>query len=416
MFDRLVVRNFLLYGLYQAMRLGFPLIATPFLTHVLKRDGFSDFAVINSCLWTSTVFMEFGFFLYGISKTAAAVTDAELREVVSSISMSKLSLAPVSIVIYLAMAATTGVLMRAPAATAFGLVGALGYGGSLAWFFQGRQKGLTAVLTEAVPQVIQFALLLSFVRSPSDLWLVFALQAIPPVSSITYSIVYLKRAGLLAVTSFDTIFATLKAAWPFFVERFCNATYTAVMPALILLLSTKSEVAYYSIGDRVGTLIISLCQPLNQAFLPRVAKAAQAPDGGWRLSWGLVAFEIGVIAVFAAMIYAVIGYVIGRFFTPDYAPATLVAQIFCVIACVLAVSNTLASFILIPRDRAGVLVWSSALALIVGLATQVAVIPIWGAPGAAFGRLISQTAVVLVLGLAAVRLYRQRKAGAPTKP
>ena len=46
--------------------------------------------------------------------------------------------------------------------------------------------------------------------------------------------------------------------------------------------------------------------------MPRVAKAVSGPDGGWRLSIGLVTLEMAAITVFAALIFAVAGLVIGR--------------------------------------------------------------------------------------------------------
>ena len=409
MFDRLIIRNFFLYGMYQAMRLAFPLVATPFLTHTLKKDVFADYAIINSCLWTSSVFMDFGFFLYGVSKTATANTEEDLRQVVTSISLSKLSLLPITSAVFLGMTFTTGVLTREPVAALLGLVGAICYGGNFAWYFQGKQKGFTAVLTEAIPQFVQFALLLSLVRAPRDLWLVMLLQALPPVSSMTYSVLYLRRAALIGKTSLLNVWGALKAAWPFFVERFCFAAYTAVMPSIIVLLSVKSEVAYYSIGERVGSLIVSLCAPLNQAFMPRAAKAAHDPDGGWRFSIRLIAFESALIIAFAGAVAISIGFIIRKFFTPDYAPAILVARIFCVIGCVSSLGTTVASFILIPRDRASVMIWSSGLALVLGLVAQFALIPTWGAPGAALGRLASHSVVLIVLGIASTRLFFEQK-------
>ena len=51
-----------------------------------------------------------------------------------------------------------------------------------------------AVANEAAPQMVQFALLLALVRSPRDLWLVFALQAIPPLSFTACTVYVMSRA------------------------------------------------------------------------------------------------------------------------------------------------------------------------------------------------------------------------------
>lgn len=418
MFDRLLLRNLLLYGSYNAIRFVFPLVVTPFLAHVLARGAFADFAIINSCVWTSTVFMEFGFYLYGVAKTAAASDDkAELADVVSSIAASKLLLAPLATLVYLGLTLGTGVFSREPAAALLGLVSALGYGGSFAWYFQGRQRGFFAVLNEAIPQAVQFTLLLLLVRSPSQLWLVFVLQAIPPLSSLSVALLTIGREGLLRPPNLATVRQALGKASPYFVERFCFTTYTSIVPSLIALLSTKAAVADYSVGDKFGTLVVSLVGPLTQAAMPRVAKAVTGPDGGWKLSMGLVALLLGASIAMALVMGVAADAIIHRFFSSDFSGAVTVARIFCVSASVSALSYGLSNFVLIPRDHVRVMFWSSGLALVFGLAAQLALAPRWGAAGAAMGRLVAEVTVASVLLAAAVPLFRRaHRKPTPTHP
>jgi PST family polysaccharide transporter len=409
LFDAVMIRNVLLYVAHYGIRFIFPLVATPFLAHVLMRDKFADFAIVNSCVWTSTVFMEFGFYLYGVSRTGAAGEDREaLTAVVSEISCAKLLLAPVAAAAYVGLSAWTGVLMREPAAVVIGLVCALGYGASFAWYVQGRQRGFFAVANEAAPQMVQFALLLALVRSPRDLWLVFALQAIPPLSSLGVALHSIRREGLLRRATASELKRSLWEASPYFFERICYSTYTSIMPSLIALLATKAAVADYSIGDRFGTLLGGLVAPLTQAAMPRVARAVSDADGGWRMSTLLAALVFGLTAVMAVAVAFVAGPVVHRFFSADYGGAVPVARIFCVTACWSALGLAVANFILIPRNRAKVMFQSSTLALVFGLAAQAALVPRWGAVGAAYGRMVSEATVAIVLLVAALRLRGSR--------
>ena len=61
MLDRKASKNLLMYAAYQALRYVAPIVLTPFLAHALLRKQFADLVILNSCIWTSTVFMEFGF-------------------------------------------------------------------------------------------------------------------------------------------------------------------------------------------------------------------------------------------------------------------------------------------------------------------------------------------------------------------
>ncbi|HSV03168.1 MAG TPA: oligosaccharide flippase family protein [Phenylobacterium sp.] len=408
--DRLLLKNLGLYGAYYGFRFLFPLIVTPFLAHVLARGAFADFAIINSCVWTSSVFMEFGFYLYGVAKTAAAADDkAELGAVVSSIAMSKLLLSPMAAAVYLGLTLWTGVLGREPTASLVGLVSALGYGASFAWYFQGRQRGLFAVLNEAIPQAVQFSLLLLFVRSPSQLWLVFVLQAIPPLSSLSVALLTVRLEGLLHLPSLATVRQALGKASPYFVERFCFSTYTSIVPSLVAVLSTKAAVADYSVGDRFATVVVSLVGPLTQAAMPRVARAVRTPEGGWGLSIRLVAVLVSVTIVLALALGLAANVIIHMFFSKDFAGAVTVARIFCLSAVFSSLSYGVANFVLIPRDHVRVMFWSSAMALVLGLSAQLVLAPLWGATGAAIGRLVAEVTVATVLLTTAAPFFRRRE-------
>src|SRR5207302_2111220 len=64
--DRKTTKNLGMYAAYQALRYIAPIVLTPFLAHALSKQQFSELVILNSCVWTSTVFMEFGFYLYGV--------------------------------------------------------------------------------------------------------------------------------------------------------------------------------------------------------------------------------------------------------------------------------------------------------------------------------------------------------------
>jgi PST family polysaccharide transporter len=403
--DRLTMRNLVLYTAHQGVRLLFPVIATPFLAHVLGRDAFADMAVINSCLWTSSVLMEFGFYLYGVSRASAAADDRELAQVVSAIAAAKAALAPLAAGLYWSLVAWSGILTREPVAATFGFVSMLAAGSSFAWYFQGRQQGFTAVAVEAGPQIAQFALMLAMVRSPDQVWLVIALQALPTVFALGFSLRRLRRLSLLHRASLANVRAVLIEAWPFFVERLCYTLYTAFTPAMVLHLSSKREVAFYSLGERFGATLTALTLPLTQATLPLISRLAGRSGGAWRLS-GLLLASTGFVRTLAggALLLAA-GPLIHRFFPPSFAAAAPVAQTFCVTAVVAGIGFGFANFVLIPRRRARVLMWSAPSALLLGLACQLTLVPRLGAEGAVIGRLAAEATVALILGAACLRVW-----------
>lgn len=391
----------------------FPLIATPFLAHILTRDKFSEYAIINSCIWTSSVFIEFGFYIYGVARVGAVGDDAgKLRQVVSEITYSKLWLSPVASAAYLLLAAVTGILERSPAETFIGLFCMLLVGANFAWYFQGRQRGTFLIISESAPLFVQLLLLLWLVRTPDQLWLVVALQALAPAMSLVAALVVVSRERLLAPPQPAAIGKVLRDASPYFVERLSYSTYTSIMPSLIVLLSSRLAVADYSVGERFGTLLVGLSGPLSQAALPRVARAAHE-GSGWRLSILLVAFIVAVTALFAVCLGLAAGPIINGFFPQGYEGAVRVAQVFCATACFAALGYSVGNFILVPRGGARVMFLSSGVAFVFGIGVQLVLVPRWGALGAAVGRLAAEAAVALVMCVAAALLYARTRTGAP---
>lgn len=404
MLDRKTAKNLGIYAAYQGLRYVAPIVLTPFLARVLARQQFSELVILNSCVWTSTVFMEFGFYLYGVSKTAAAADYKELSRTVTAITAGKLMLAPVALAAYIALAAWAGLLARNPLVVAIGALSALGYGASFAWFFQGQQRGGTAVLTEAAPQALYYALILFLVRKPGDLWLVVLCQTIPPLVSLGVALKIIGRSGLFGRFDMPALRSVMSEALPYFVERFCFTLYTAVTPTLIGALSVAAEASYYSIGDRVGIFLSTLPGAVFQAVVPFLSRKVRLEGGGWRLSLGLVAGITLVVGAAATITFFAVGVVITHFFSKDFQPAIPIARLFCINAVISVFGMALANFVIIPRNVARVMIYSSSAALVFGLVSQLIMVPRYGALGAVLSRCTSETIVTGILGLVVVRM------------
>jgi len=398
-----------MYAAYQGVRYVAPMILTPFLAHVLGRDQFAELVILNSCVWASTVFMEFGFYLYGISKTAAAIDQRELCTTVTAITASKVALIPVAMSVYAGLAAWGGLLFRHPGIVAIGAFSAIGYGGSFAWYFQGRQRAGTAVTTEATPQIIYYAAVLSLVRKPEDLWLVALCQTIPPLVSVVIGARLVILDRLLSRPDLATVKCVMVEALPYFVERLCFTLYTAITPTMVAALSVPAEASYYSIGDRIGTFLGTIPSPLFQAAIPLVSRKQRTGRGEWRLPLALVAGVTAVVGVVAALTFVACDPVISRFFSKDFRPAIPVAHLFCISSAISVLGMSLANFVIIPKNTARIMIRSSTTALAAGVAVQFIAIPRFGALGAVAARCTSECAVAIILGSFVARLFMSER-------
>jgi PST family polysaccharide transporter len=407
MFEAKTRRNFGFYLAFHVMRYAFPLIVTPFLAHYLMKTGFGQYAVINSCVWSTVIFMDFGFYIYGINRIAYADTIDEINREASAIVGAKIVLIPVCLIAYATLIKVSGVFFESPIASVLGALTAVGYGGTFSWYFQGRQRGGTAVIIEGAPQVIQLCLILMLIRTPSDLWIVILIQAQAPLMSVVLSVIIMRREGIrlrIRIWSSQVVVA-LRGAKPFFVERICFSFYTALTPTIVAMLAGVQAAAIYSIADRVNIFLGSLAIPVAQTMVPVLTKVAKQDRSSWEMTVVVASFTIGFCGMIACIVYLSIGIIIGIFFSQAYQAAIPTARIFCIAAFISSIAAALSNFVIIPRGASSILVWSALTALCVSLLLQFCLIPRYGPAGGAIARVGAELVTTIILSVRAVRLF-----------
>jgi PST family polysaccharide transporter len=419
MFEAKTRKNFIFYLALHGARYAFPLIITPFLAHYLTSDGFGQYAVINSCVWSSAIFMEFGFYIYGVNRLAFADTDEQVGREVSAIVSAKIALLPICAFAYLTLVVLSGQFTRSPVASILGGMLAISVGGGIPWYFQGRQRGGTAVLIEGVPQLAQLVLFLLLIRSPSDLWLVILIQILAPLTSIIFSAWFIRyRDGVHfnIRLHFDHILPALRGAKPYFIERLCFSFYTAITPTLVSVLAGLHEAAIYSLGDRFNNFLGSLAVPISQTMVPVLTRLAKEDRASWKMSTLVTLFTVLFCGIISVVVFSIVGYVIDMFFSAAYEAAIPAARVFCLAAFISSITIGLSNFIIIPRNAASILTWSALSALAGSMAVLMILTPRYGGVGAAFARVAAETITATILSLRAVALYREtRKRGVVIK-
>jgi O-antigen/teichoic acid export membrane protein len=375
------------------------------------KDGFGQYAVINSCVWSTVIFMDFGFYIYGINRIAYADTLVEISQEASAIVSAKLALLPACVLAYAILITVSGIFLKDPTAATIGALTAIGYGGTFSWYFQGRQRGGTAVIIEGAPQLVQLCLFLLLIRGPSDLWIVILIQALAPLTSIMLSVLIMRREGLrLRIRVWSSqVAVALRGAKPFFIERVCFSFYTALTPTIVAMLAGVQAAAIYSIADRVNIFLGSLAIPIAQTMLPVLTKVAKQDRASWKMTIMVSSFTVLFCGVIACIVYLTIGIIIGTFFSQVYQAAIPAARVFCVAAFVSSIAAALSNFVIIPRGAAGILVWSALTALCVSLLLQLCLIPRDGAVGGAVARLGAESMTAVILSIRALKLFRETR-------
>jgi PST family polysaccharide transporter len=401
-------RNPALYVMHHGARYLFPLVVTPYLAHQFGPSYFADFVIWNSCVWTASLFMEYGFFLYAVSETAVSHTKEDLEGTLSKIISSKLILLPLALSVYAVLTILTGVAIRQPSAALIGAVAVVSYGGSFAWYFQGQERAGTAVLVEAFPQVIQFVFVFLLVRGSQDVWIAALLQTVAAAGTIACASAFIVRDRLPWRFKLDGVGQAIKGATPFFVERLCLTLYQTATPLFITALSVKEQAAFYSVGDKFLQFLGGLSIPLTYALLPGISRRVAAEPRDWSLSLKVVGIVSGITCILAVASFLGAERIILFLFRPAYAAAIPVARCFCFAACFVSYNACLANFILVPARRARILIMTSIIALVLSLCSQGFLLPHFGALGTAMSRGIAEFGVAIVLTIVCWRIVSEQ--------
>ena len=403
------VRNSALYVIHHGARYLFPLVVTPYLAHKFGPSYFADFVVWNSCVWTASLFMEYGFFMYAVNQTALSGTQVELQLTLTKIVSSKLVLLPLALIVYAILAVLAGVAERQPIAAGIGVLAVLSYGGSFAWYFQGQERAGTAVFVEALPQVMQFVLIFLLVHSTHDFWIAALLQSLAAVGTIVIASILVSRDNLKWRLRLDGVREAIKSATPIFVERLCLVLYQTAVPLFITAYSIKEQVAFYSVGDKFLQFLGGLSIPVTYALLPAVSRRVASNGGDWKLSLQVVSMVTALTCVLAIASFIGAKFAILRLFGTAYMSAIPVAHCFCFAACLVSYNACIANFILVPASRARILIVTSGTALVLSLSSQAFLLPRFGALGSAVSRSIAEIGIAIMLTIVAGRVISGRQ-------
>ena len=403
-------RNLLLYLLQYGTRFLSPLVVAPFLAKTLGPLAFADYVLWNSAIWTAVLLMEFGFYVYAINATAKATTSDELSAAVSRILAAKLLLTPLALSGFVLGTLAMGLALRQPVAVAAGVVAVFFYGMTWGWYFQGLQKGITAIILEAVPQFTQLLLVLVVVLTPQDMWRVACLQTLAAIATTSFGWALIQRNHLRIKIVWASARTAIKEAVPYFVERASFTLYSTATPILILLLSNAHQAAFYGIAEKVNTLLTALVMAATPALTPVVARHVRDHPHDWRLSLKVVLAITGVTALGAVAAAIIVGPLMARFLGPEFQDAIPVARWFCVVAALMAFQLSVSNFIILQAGRASLLIRTSLIALVITLAMQALLVPAYGALGSTIARACGELAIGLILVASALRIVRKRSA------
>lgn len=331
-----------LFGV-QAVNYIVPLLTIPYLTRVLKPEGWGKVAFVQSLGFMLITVMEYGFSLSAARDVSVRRDDKRfLKLQFGSVTGAKLLLLTVAVSISLMALRWIPFLSSNPRMFAAGLVWAAAQGMSPLWLYQGLERLRIPSAIDVLWKVLGLAALFVLVKAPSATQTVLVIYATASVcSTLTLYTMALLKYGATVPGTID-IARVLREGWAVFILQMAVSTYTTANAFVLGLVAPQYEVGIYSGAERVSRSLLGLLGPLNQALYPRMSKDVHADKssaaGTVRRAFYLVLAITTTIALLAALVAAPM---IGLFLGHNFRASIAVLRIMVLLLPIVGASNML---------------------------------------------------------------------------
>lgn len=387
----------------QAANYILPLILLPFLVRMLGADHLGRLSFAQAFCQYFVVLTDYGFNLTATRAVAANREDsAKLHGMFWNVMAVKAILTLLGFVLMSALVFGFDRFSSSWELYFLGFLLVVGNAMLPSWFFQGMETMRHITMLNLLSKLISTALVIALVRGPSDLVLAIALQSLGWIvaGALGFALaVYRFRIAWLA-PSRVSLQTTLKDGWSVFVSTAAVSMYTISNPFILGLLTTPTQVAYYTTAERLVRAVQGLLSPVAQALYPHLsALASKSREEALTLLRRVLQWMGGAALLSSLGLLVLAGPLVHLYLGPPLAPVTPVLRLMAFVPLFIALSNIFGIQTMLPF---GLKQAFSRVLLGAGLLNIGTLVPLalaWGAQGAAVAMAGTELAVALTMAL-----------------
>lgn len=281
------------------------------------------------------------------------------------------------------------------------------------WVYKGLGRTGTPGAALLVAQISALTLVLLFVSSPSDVARVPIIQLAGDLAAAAFLLIPLMRGQWVRPAAAAVRSMALRSRM-ITVSRVLRTIVVSLDVVILGLMVTSREVGWYSAAYRIVFFVMALLHAAHVAFLPEIARSANAP----RVIAGILSRSIG-LAVTVTIPFVVGGALVapslmGLIFGVDYRSGAVALQLLLVSLIPLAIHGATRN-VFLAMHRIGLETMIVFPAVVVNVVLNVVLIPRYGIAGAAIATVAGE--MVILIG-AFFALYRMgvRPGFAPALP
>jgi len=389
----------------QALGLVAPLLTVPYLARVLGPAGWGPVLMAQALANWLVMILEFAFDLSGTRAVARSRHQPDsTATVVQAVQSAKALLVLVAVPVAFVVAWRIPTLRASPPLILAALAFAIARGLSPLWYFQGLERLRGAVAIDTSSRLAAAAGVFWLVQAPEHGWRVLALQAVFGALSLAWLTARLAREIPLQMPSAAAGWRTIRETSTLFACRAWSGVYIQAN-VLIVGVIAPAAVGFFGGAERIVRAAISLLQPFNQAFLPRISflhhgdprAADRVVKQGFLVMGGIgAAMSLSALAGAPLLVRVLLG--------PAYGAAVPIVRLLAVLPLLVSINGVLGIFWAVPFGRERGFLAAILAAGVTNLALAALLVPRYGPAGMALATVAAEVVVLAVLST----LYSRR--------
>lgn len=348
------------------------LLLLPFISRTIGAAELGIIGLTQSFGLLIVLFIEFGSSLMATREVARIKNDnSVLKKFVEELILLKIYLTPIAFIAFLLSIIYVPIFKNNPYHVIIMFFGAIFQGISPVWYFQGIEKMKIIAFSKLVFRFIGFIVIISFVKSPSDSWIVIASFSLSSVLICLFLVrEIIKKHGQLSFYRKNQSKLILSKSIPSFLVTIIPMIYQNISVILLSLFVNPIQLGLFYGASRIYRAFNTLYSPISQAFFPIISSAHNRNKSESKLllrNYLLIIIVIGMLFFVTSYLLAeeIVLIVLGNEF---YASKNLL-KIFSIVLPLTAISNALGRqwLMVINKDSfySSVQMFSSLIAVII---------------------------------------------------
>ena len=268
----LVTNSFYLYLSHFADYL-FALFILPFISRTLGAEELGKIGLAQTFGILMILFVEFGFSLMATRQIAREKENQnKINFFVSQIITYKIYLIPLTLLISTIFILFVPTFYYNPHYIIIISIGAIFQGFAPSWYFQGIEKMRRIALSKMGFRFFGFIMILLFVRSPSDGWIILLSNSLSSALICLYLFQEMtKRIGRISIVKPSQAIIVFNKSKYSFLITIIPVIYQNISMITLSLFVNPIQLGFYYGASRVYRAFNTLYSPISQAFFPIIS-------------------------------------------------------------------------------------------------------------------------------------------------